>query len=486
MTVRRVRVAVLAAVAMVVAFSATSTLASSSAAWTSKVAPGVLRDTAGGRGASFLVVMSSQANVASSTLLTTKAAKGQFVFRTLTDEANRTQAPVRALLDSRGVAYKSHFLVNLITVVRGDRALVRDLASRTDVAAIDVNAKVRSALLPKTPPVMAPGAPGTVEWNITKVKAPIVWAHGHTGEGIVVGDIDVGFQWNHPALKNHYRGWNGTTADHNYNWYDETDPTNRAPLDPNGHGTHTVGTIIGDDGGTNQIGVAPGAKWIGCRAMDISGLGTPDTYIGCFEFMIAPWDLNKQNPDPNKAPVAVSNSWYCSISLGECPNNQIMFSTVQNVRAAGIVPVVAAGNSGPSCQTVGNDGPPAQFDESYTVGATTQSNQLASFSSRGPATFQGTRIKPDIVAPGEGVRSSYPTNTYAVLSGTSMATPHIAGVIALIDSVKPALIGDVAGMEALLNGTAQHINSSTCSSSGTFPNNLYGYGFVDAAKAAKR
>ena len=470
---------------MVVALSASSTMASSSAAWTSKVAPGVLRDTANGRSASFLVVMAAQANVSSSNMLATKEAKGQFVFTTLRDEASRTQAPIKALLHQRGIAYKSHFLVNLITVVSGNRALVRELASRGDVSSIDVNAKVRSSVMPKAPAVPAPNGPNTVEWNITKVKAPIVWSHGHTGEGIVVGDIDTGFQWDHPALKGHYRGWNGSQANHNFSWYDETNPANRAPVDPHGHGTHTVGTIIGDDGAGNQIGVAPGAKWIGCRAMDSSGLGTPDTYIGCFEFMIAPWDLNKQNPDPAKAPVAVSNSWYCSISLGECPNNDIMLGTVQNVRAAGIVPVVAAGNSGPTCQTVGNDGPPAQFDESYTVGATTQSNQLASFSSRGPAVFQGTRIKPDIVAPGEGVRSSYPTNTYAFLSGTSMATPHIAGVIALIYSANPSLIGDVDATESVINHTAHHVTSSSCSSSGSFPNNLYGWGFVNAAKASR-
>src|SRR5206468_3541519 len=163
----------------------------------------------------------------------------------------------------------------------------------------------------------------------------------------------------------------------------------------------------------------------------------PETYIGCMEFMIAPWDLNGQNPDPTKAPAAISDSWYCSISFGECPNQSILLTTVQNVRAAGIVPVFAAGNSGPACQTIGNDGPPAQYDEAFTVGATTQANTLAGFSSRGPATFQGTRIKPDITAPGQTVRSSYPPNTYAVLDGTSMATPHIAGVIALIYSAKP-------------------------------------------------
>jgi subtilisin family serine protease len=94
-------------------------------------------------------------------------------------------------------------------------------------------------------------------------------------------------------------------------------------------------------------------------------------------------------------------------------------------------------------------------------------------------------VKPDIVAPGEGVRSSFPTNTYAVLSGTSMASPHIAGAIALLYSARPSLIGDVDATESLIETTAQHINSSECNSNGTFPNNLYGYGLVNAAAAVR-
>jgi serine protease AprX len=243
--------------------------------------------------------------------------------------------------------------------------------------------------------------------------------------------------------------------------------------------------MVGDDGGANRIGVAPGAEWIGCRSMDANGFGTPDTYITCFEFMMAPWDLNGQNPDPAKAPVAVSNSWYCSISLEGCTQG-VLRETVDNVRAAGIVPVVSAGNSGPSCSTIGNDGPPAQYDDSYTVGATTMSNSLASFSSRGPVTDLGqTLVKPDIVAPGEGVRSAYPTNTYAVFSGTSMASPHIAGVIAILYSARPSLEGDVTGTEAAINTTATHFNSSACSSSGTYPNNLFGWGLVNAVAAIR-
>jgi serine protease AprX len=463
-----------------VALSQTGPALSADAA--SKVASMVLRDTADGRTTSFLVLLSQRADLSGSAALTGKVAKGQFVYATLRAEADRTQAPLKALLDRMGASYRSHWAVNALRVT-GGRDVVDALAARPEVARIVGNPWIRSTILPDAPAKPA-AAPSTIEWNVSRVRAPQVWSHGFTGQGIDLGSIDTGQQWNHPALKTHYRGWNGSVADHNYNWYDATDPSIKIPQDPYGHGTHTAGTMVGDDGGSNQIGVAPGAKWFSCRSMDSSGFGSSDTYITCFEFMIAPWDLNGQNPDPTKAPVAVSNSWYCSISLEGCTQD-VLFTTVQAVRAAGIVVVVSAGNFGPTCQTVGEDGPPAQYDESYTVGATTSANTLASFSSRGPASFQGTRVKPDIVAPGDGVRSSYPTNTYAVLSGTSMASPHIAGVIALLLSAKPQLIGNVDAIEARINNTARHKNSSECSSNGTYPNNLYGYGLVDAAKASR-
>jgi serine protease AprX len=451
--------------------------------WERKVSARVLRDTAGGGSASFLVLMASKADLTLAAALPDKADRGGFVFDTLRAHADRSQASVRALLDGSRVSYRTHWLVNVITVVRGDRSLVRTLASRPDVARIDMNESVRSVLLPTSVGPAGRSAPAGTTWNVRKVKAPEVWRHGFRGQGIVVGSIDTGFQWDHPALQPQYRGWDGSTADHNYSWYDEIDPANRVPSDGNGHGTATVGVMIGDDGGPNRIGVAPGAKWIGCRAMDRDGFGTPDTYIGCLEFMVAPFDLDGSNPDPTKAPDVISNSWFCSISAGECPDQAILLPAIQDVRAAGIVPVVAAGNSGPNCASIGIDGPPAQYDESFTVGAVTNENGLATFSSRGPVSFQGTRIKPDMVAPGQDVRSSWPPNTYSVLSGTSIAAPHIAGVIALVYSAKPSLIGDVDATERLLGSTAVHVDSSSCSSSGTFPNNLYGWGFVNAARA---
>jgi subtilisin family serine protease len=486
MVARGFRTALLVTVAASLVVVGTTAAAPASNALASKVSPRVLRDTASGHTARFFVILGATADVSGAARLAGKEAKGRYVYDVLRSFADRSQAPLKTILDRMGARYTSHFMANMLTVT-GGRDVVEAMAARPDVSRIEPLVWIRSTLLPTTPPKVEPAVEGptATEWNITTVKAPAVWQQGDTGQGIVLGNIDTGQQWDHPALKPHYRGWNGTTADHDYNWYDEINPADRAPIDQHGHGTHTAGTMVGWDGGANHIGVAPGAKWMSCRSMDASGTGNPDTYVGCWEFMIAPWDLDKQNPDPSKAPVAVSNSWYCAVPQEGCTQTTL-YQVILNAKAAGIVPVFAAGNEGPGCDTVGDVGPPAQYPQSYTVGASTRSNTLASFSSRGPAHLGGqTLIKPNIVAPGDGVRSSYafPPNSYAVLSGTSMASPHIAGVIALIYQAKPQLIGDVDGTEALINRTATHMNSSACSSSGTFPNNLWGYGLVNALKA---
>ena len=339
--------------------------------------------------------------------------------------------------------------------------------------------------------VKAPNSPETVETGVNYIHAPQVWAQGFTGQGIVVGGADTGYRWTHNALKNHYRGWNGTTADHNYNWHDSIhDSTGNpcgndatAPCDDQGHGTHTMGTAVGDDGGTNQIGVAPGAKWIGCRNMN-QGDGTPARYMECFEFFLAPYPVGgtPAQGDPTKAPDVTTNSWSCPTSEG-CSALTLQ-AGVEAQRNAGIMMVVAAQNSGPGCSTVLD--PPGIYDAVYSIGAlNTGTDTIASFSSRGPVTADGSnRMKPDISAPGTSTRSSYNTSdtAYASLSGTSMATPHVAGAVALLWSERPSLRHDVTATENILNDSAVHISSTACSSSGS-PNNTYGYGRIDVLAA---
>src|SRR5207249_3437229 len=258
------------------------------------------------------------------------------------------------------------------------RSLVERLAARSDVSEIQASDKenwLKEA--DAASPVRGAKAPDTIEPNITRVRAPDVWALGYTGQGIVIGNQDTGMRWTHNALKPHYRGWDGSTADHNYNWHDSIhgpigagdNPCGydtQAPCDDDTHGTHTTGTTSGDDGAGHQIGVAPGAKWIGCHNMD-RGNGRPETYTECFQWFIAPTDLTNQNPNPALRPDVINDSWTCPASELCAPTT--LQTIVENTQAAGILVEASAGNAGPSCNTVGD--PPAIYDASFSTGATT-------------------------------------------------------------------------------------------------------------------
>jgi subtilisin family serine protease len=238
-----------------------------------KIASRVLAETANGGSTEALVVLTQQADLSAAATLNTKLEKGYFVVNALRIVAARTQGPILSLLQHRGIPYQSFFIVNMIKVT-GNRNLMEELAARADVSRIDANPTIHNPL------PTAQGRDTTfqtsgVEWNVQKVKAPDVWALGFHGEGLVVSGADTGVQWDHPALKSHYRGWDGQQVNHDYNWHDATPDHSPVPIDPYGHGTFTVSEMVGDDGQGNQIGVAPGAKWIACRNMDAGGNGTP-------------------------------------------------------------------------------------------------------------------------------------------------------------------------------------------------------------------
>jgi serine protease AprX len=466
-----------------------------------KVGTGVLRDTAGGRKAPFVVYLRDQADVSAAYAMRDQDARGWYVYRTLRAHAARSQAPLRAWLRSRGVRYRAFWAANVI-VTAGRRPLVDELAARSDVARIESDARFDGLdvePLPLRGPLAAlesvptrRSSPATVEPGVNAVHAPALWSLGFTGQGMVIASADTGVRWTHAALKNHYRGWNGASADNNYNWHDAIHSGGGAcgsnsvqPCDDNEHGTHTTGTAVGGDGGANQIGVAPGAKWIGCRNMD-QGSGSPATYTECFQFFIAPTDLGGANPDPAKRPDVVTNSWACPASEG-CAANTLQ-TIVQNTEAAGIFVEASAGNGGPSCSTVSD--PPAIYASAFSTGAVDSSNNLASFSSRGPVIADGSnRTKPDVVAPGVNVRSA--TNAsdsaYASLTGTSMAGPHVAGVVALLWSARPGLVRNIAATKQVLTSTANPAvggGGAGCGGSSTVPNNHFGWGLVDALAAS--
>ncbi|MFM2392945.1 MAG: hypothetical protein RLZZ546_927, partial [Bacteroidota bacterium] len=261
------------------------------------------------------------------------------------------------------------------------------------------------------------------------------------------------------------------------------------PCDDNNHGTHTMGTMVGDDYAGNQIGVAPLAKWIGCRNMD-EGDGVLSTYVECFEWFLAPYPVggNSAMGDPSKAPHVINNSWGCPTSEG-CNNTNfsIMEMALNNLRNAGTVIVVSAGNSGSACNTVKD--PPAIFQNSFSVGASNSLDAIAGFSSRGVVSIDGSnRLKPNVVAPGVAVRSCINGTGYASYQGTSMAGPHVAGLVALIISANPSLAGEVDEIESIIQETSKRLTSTqNCNDPGTnIPNAVFGYGRIDALAAVKR
>ena len=479
--------------------------------WDSKVDQSVLNAASSGP-AEFLIYMNSQADLSGAYDLGTKEEKGRFVYEQLTATAESTQSRVLQTLANFGAAHRSFWVTNAIWA-KGDLAVVQAVASLPEVAHVYASGGGKLKLPPVTQPLTSTHSTSSTtlttadlnpEANLLNVNADDVWALGVQGQGVVVAGSDTGVAWQHAAIKKQYRGWNDATqtADHNYNWHDSIHAQNTtcagdttAPCDDHDHGTHTVGTMVGDDGGDNRIGMAPEAKWIACRNMT-EGAGVVPTYMECMQWFIAPTDSAGQNPDPEKAPDVINNSWGC---YEGCPPPALQ-STLRASRAAGIFYAVSAGNDGSSPLGVINSGrvicntintPLARYPEAFTVGSTDhRTDKISYFSSRGSVlgdtNYPLGLMKPNISAPGSGIRSSVKNGTYASFSGTSMAGPHVAGLVALLISANPRLAGRVDILENIIEQTA--VRKTTSEGCGldkpdAVPNNTFGWGRIDALAA---
>ncbi|CRK58561.1 Copper binding protein, plastocyanin/azurin family [Alloactinosynnema sp. L-07] len=442
---------------------------------TSKIEESVTEALEAKDSADFWVYFTEQADLSGPSRITDWNDRGQAVLDALRGTADRVQAAARADLEAARADYQSFFIANALHVRGGTTALAESLANRSEVASILAS---HTYSLPSPQPADPQGSVNAVEWGLSAINADDVWSgFGVQGEGIVVGNIDSGVQFDHPALAAKYRGNTGAgTFDHNYNWFDPSRVcAGGTPCDNNGHGTHTMGTMVGGDG-ANQIGVAPGARWIAAKGCE-SNSCSEAALLASGQWMLAPTDSTNANPRPDLRPHVVNNSW--GSSNGGAVD--LWYSATVNAwRAAGIFPSFSNGNAGPNCNTSGS---PGDYSASYSSGAFDINGVIASFSSRGPG--QNGDVKPNLAAPGVSVRSSIPGNGYAANSGTSMASPHTSGTVALMWSSAPTLVGDIARTEELLNDTAVDVDNLTCGGTAD-DNNVFGEGKLDAYAAVDR
>jgi len=404
-----------------------------------------------------------------------KSLKRNTIVSELKATATETQSDVLAFLQKQVDAGKakdvhSYYIVNAIAVT-ATQEVMEKAAAFQEVEKILPN-ETRQLFVPEksaSTAVQEPTAETTaIEWNIDRVGAPAVWEMGIDGSGVVIGSIDTGVQWNHPALKEKYRGFNAATgqADNTYSWFDAV-RGQAVPYDDHGHGTHTTGTMVGSEpNGANIIGVAPGAKWIAVKAFTAAG-GTDADLLEAGEWMIAP------GGNPDKAPDVINNSWGGGPGLDEWYRPM-----VSAWRAAEIFPEFSAGNT-----TLSNPGGPgsvanpANYPESFATGATDINNKLGSFSLLGPSPY--AEIKPEIAAPGVNIRSSVPGGTYeGGWNGTSMAGPHVSAAIALLKQANASLTVD--DLERILQTSAIPLTDSKYPES---PNNGYGSGLLNVYDA---
>ena len=458
----------------------------------SKLDLGIFAGKDSGEAASFLVVMREQADLAGAEHFASKEDKGRFVYEVLREHAEATQASLRERLRLAGVPFRPFFVVNMVEV-EADRTLATELARREDVFAVAAN-RPTSLPAPLFRRADAAVSPAGVEPNIERIRAPELWANGFRGQAIVVGVADTGLTWDHPALRNRYRGFDGIRSRMTTTGMTRSTPripghscgaNSAAPCDDDGfgHGTACAGIIAGNEG-VNQVGVAPEARLIACRNM-VNGEGTPASYSECFQFFLAPTDGAGENPRPDLAPDVINNSWICTVSEG-CTDPNILRAVIENTRAAGIFVTVAAGNDGDACFTVNEL--PAFYEASFSVGATTIDDAIASFSSRGPVLVDGSeRLKPDLVAPGVGVRTSASPSGYVSFDGTSAAAPHVTGAVALLYSAAPNVRGRPVETAEILRRSAVPLTTmQDCGgvAGGSVPNAVFGFGRLDVAAAA--
>ena len=392
-----------------------------------------------------------------------RLARRQEVVAILQADAQRNSSALQADLQAASVQGLARnvraFWISPVIALEARPELIAALSQRVDVVQIRPDERLYledTAFKAASAPQAASGLP----WNLIMLNVGLVRdALGLDGTGVVVSNLDTGVDWQHPALLSKYRGYRGDgLAVHQGNWHVSTNEPYLYPGDGNGHGTHTMGTMVGEAGDGNRTGVAPGARWIAVKLFTNLGYTYESWIHDAFQWIIAP------EGDPALAPDVIDNSWGSTAS-----GDDRYRPDLKAVRAAGILPIFSAGNEGPGISTIDS---PGSYPEALTVGAVDEDKAVASFSGRGPSPWD--EIKPELVAPGTNVLSTFPGGAYAEGTGTSMAAPHVAGLAALLLQANPKLTPDQ--IEQLLMTTAEPLGAHV-------PNNATGRGLINAYTA---
>lgn len=374
------------------------------------------------------------------------------LIRALRDKSARTQAPAMALLQARGVQQARQIWATNSIATKVPASVLKELEALSGIESIRLDSVVSA-------PVTSPGSGSMTEWNIAAIHAPEVWDQGFDGSGVVVANMDTGVDASHPDLVSRWRGGSNS-------WYDPSGE-HATPSDMLGHGTQTMGIMVGGSASGTAVGVAPGAQWIAVKIFNDAGQATLSGIHLGFQWLLDP-DGDPATPD---APDVVNNSWGLQNS-GGC---SLEFNTdVQVLKAAGISVVFAGGNSGPAPLSSAS---PANNPESFAVGAVDSGFNVAGFSSQGPSACDGTFF-PELTAPGVDIKtvdlSFGGLPNYVTVSGSSYSAPHVAGAFALLSQAFPA--AGVAVLEAAMKDKAHDFGLDG-------PDSSYGYGVADVLAA---
>lgn len=469
------------------------------------VEPALLRGLQSGGSRSFVVEFRERADLSAAYGMEWQA-RGRYVHEQLRRTAERSQAGVRAELARRGVASDSFWIKNALLVRDGDINALQAVASFDQVRRIRSLPEIRRI---EPEPATASAAPrgDGIEPNLAQVGADRVWAQGTTGRGVTVGILDGGVMYQHEALVQQYRGNLGNGVfEHDYNWLG-------AHMEPypgdDAHATHVAGTIVGDNHAADpaarkRIGMAPDANWIACDIFALEGDPTGYWPLHCGQFMLAPTRRDGSDANPDLRPQVVNNSW----SERDCDGTASPFyaDMVEAWVAAGIFPAFAVGNTfscgfaePPGLSTLSS---PASLASAFAIGSSgNHDGEYAAHSLWGPTDDASPglplypdprgypQLKPQVIAPGVAIESAMIEHErqYGSMTGTSMSTPHVSGLVALMLEAGECLAGDYAAIGGLIMQTARPIDYASGGTPspgpGNVPNYATGWGEIDAAAA---